>query len=223
MTRPRHRRRSVVAWATSLAAGSLASCVVPDPSYLGPKGRTTSSSGSTSSGSGSGTDTEATDTTGAPTTSSSGTTAGPSICEPQPEPPGGPCPEICTGGCDQTTCHVQCSRSGACQGSTIQCPADWRCEIECTAASACEGATIQCPPEYGCQITCGSARACRDTIVECSDGACQAQCGNANDVCDQLDFRCGVSDSVVTCELPADVAITMNPASSCACEAQGCD
>lgn len=222
----------------SIAAGSwLVACIVPDPSYIGPIGGLTStSSGATTeastgvadttmeaSGGVADTTTGVTDTIGAPMTDSSGeTTAGPLRCDPLPEPPGGACPGVCTGGCDRTTCLVQCSGGGACLGTTIDCPAGWRCEVECMAASACEGATIHCPLEYECGVMCDSARACRSTVVECGDGVCWTRCGAANDVCDQLDFRCGVRDSIVTCEATKDVILTLNPASSCACEAQGC-
>jgi hypothetical protein len=113
-------------------------------------------------------------------------------CAP-PEPPGGECPEACTGGCsDDGTCTISCEEAQACEERPIRCPAGWACHVICTGVDACDGSSVQCPEIYACTVSCDGADACGDLPVQCGDGPCSLEC-ESDVACDGATVDCGAS------------------------------
>ena len=136
-------------------------------------------------------------------------------------PLGGMCPVECTGGCDGTTCTIDCAGNSACEGDPVACPAGWDCVIDCDGSNACRGAMLACTGN-ACTVECNSNFACRDAQVQCGEGTCAVTCLNGNSVCDGLEIVCGANDSTITCNGNDVVVVTPYAGSSCLCEQTGC-
>ncbi len=96
-------------------------------------------------------------------------------------PVGGTCPPECTGGCDGTTCTIECFGNGACDDESVACPPGWDCDVVCSGNGACDGATIACT-DNACTIGCSGNWGCRNARIECGEGTCAVDCGNGNSV-----------------------------------------
>jgi hypothetical protein len=113
-------------------------------------------------------------------------------CTP-PQPPGGDCPEACTGGCgNDGTCTIDCTGEQTCEERPIQCPAGWACHVVCEGVDACDGASVECPEAYACTVSCDGADACGDLPVQCHGGPCSLEC-ESPDACDGATLDCGGS------------------------------
>ncbi|HHH30757.1 MAG TPA: hypothetical protein ENK57_20770 [Polyangiaceae bacterium] len=134
-------------------------------------------------------------------------------------PPGGVCPGACTGGCNGTTCIVDCSTMGSCTGQTITCPADFACEVQC-GASGCTGAAITCPATYGCDVDCNGASACENAAITCSTGICSQSCSADVNVCAGASMNCGGEVCTQTCASPTNPPSIDCTGAPCTCS--GC-
>jgi len=131
------------------------------------------------------------------------------------------CPAECTGGCDETTCIVDCATNGACEGAAIACPSGWNCLVDCQANSGCRNATIACA-ETECTVLCGSVSACEDAVIGCGAGVCNVECNSGNGVCSGLELVCGPNTGSIACASAQNETITPMPDGQCSCTATGC-
>ena len=136
-------------------------------------------------------------------------------------PVGGMCPPACTGGCDGTTCNIDCQGNSACEDDAVACPAGWDCAVDCDGNSACNGATITCNVQ-ACTVACAGNFGCRNATVTCGAGTCAVACSTGNSVCDGIELQCGPNDGSITCTSTDAVVLTPDAASSCMCTQSGC-
>jgi len=106
--------------------------------------------------------------------------SGPCVADPVP-PGAAQCPAACTS-CDGATCHIECGL-GACNDTTIECPADFACDITCSGIDACDTTTINCPTDYPCTVSCTSLDACGDATLHCGAGTCTMTCNGPSEAC----------------------------------------
>lgn len=152
-----------------------------------------------------------------------------------PQPDAFVCPDVCSGGCANGVCTVDCSSEYSCVGQ-VACPPGIPCEvtcgyescdgeIDCSEASSC---TIECTGEYACEgsITCGSGTctvicagyACSGPI-DCSMASqCSINC--FDDYACEGSITCGSGRCEVACA--GDYACTdaISCDQSCACSVQ---
>ncbi|MBW2529028.1 MAG: hypothetical protein JRI23_32930 [Deltaproteobacteria bacterium] len=134
----------------------------------GSTGTGTAGSGGTSgSGSPTGQGGEVTGTGGTGGTSAGGSGAG-GICGQDFSPPGGTCPDECTGGCDNGTCTISCNSVGVCENLTLTCPAGFACHVRCFNGDSCRGAQIHCPDDYPCTVLCAWNNSCTAATIHAS-------------------------------------------------------
>jgi hypothetical protein len=85
------------------------------------------------------------------------------------------CPSICTYGCPNGTCVVDCPQD-SCTDEIITCPEGVPCDVECTTGESCSGANIQCPSTGSCIVNCSNSTACDGATVACGSGPCILTC-----------------------------------------------
>jgi hypothetical protein len=138
------------------------------------------------------------------------------LCSLAPPPPGSTnCPTVCTGGCNNGQCIVNCTGQ-SCQGQVVNCPDDYSCLVQCGAANSCQNAVVNCPDNYACDISCTGNSACRNATISCSaTGLCALTCGSANQACRDSDLNCGSNACTATC---SDTWVpTVTCGTSCSC------
>jgi hypothetical protein len=141
----------------------------------------------------------------------------PSLCDAPPVAPGGDtCPAACTGGCDGTTCLIDCVGDTRCEGDTIVCPANFACVVTCSGLDACDTGTLECNDLYPCTIQCDGVDACGDFQVECGDGACTMECGPDPQSCAGAQVHCGDGACTATCEAGVETP-AVDCGGSCGC------
>jgi hypothetical protein len=141
------------------------------------------------------------------------------FCGLEPTPVGGTCPAACTGGCNGSTCVVNCNSAAACQGSVINCPPGFACDVSCAGSDGCSAATINCPDNYACVVSCGANSSCRNGIINCSaTGTCDVSCSNATQVCRDAQINCDGNACTATCA-STQFPPTSNCGPSCGCTA----
>ena len=114
----------------------------------------------------------------------------------------GACPAVCSGGCEEGICTIDCGGEGACI-TEVRCPAGWPCRIACGGSRACTAATFDgsnasslsvvcaggescvaadmiCPTSGDCGVLCGGAMSCVSFSLACGPGRCAADCTDAN-------------------------------------------
>lgn len=114
----------------------------------------------------------------------------------------GACPTVCSGGCEEGVCTIDCGGEGACIAD-VRCPAGWPCHIACGGSRACTAATFDgtnasslsvvcaggescvaadmiCPTAGDCGVLCGGAMSCVSFSLACGPGRCAADCTDAN-------------------------------------------
>lgn len=121
-------------------------------------------------------------------------------CGEHPEPPGGLCPPECTGGCIDSTCHVDCTGVENCRDYDIVCPSGFACHVDCTNnLNACRQTMIVCPSVYACQVDCaGDSNECQRAIIQCGTGACELYC-DGSDGCQDTELLCGSGECRAVC------------------------
>ena len=126
-------------------------------------------------------------------------------CGERPDPPGGVCDtSVCTGGCVDNTCIVDCTGYPSCWQETIDCPEGFACQVDCEAPPSpatgygCRGATINCPDTYACDVNCSDSTICQNTNLNCTDGSCSMNCGFWS-ACSGAQIYCGEGECTATC------------------------
>jgi len=131
-------------------------------------------------------------------------------------PPGAAaCPAPCTS-CDNNICHIDCGQ-GACNDTTIECPADFACDITCNGLDACDTASVKCPTQYACTVSCTALDACGDLTLHCGVGTCSMTCNGPSDPCTGSLIDCalgGPCGAVCTAGSPAP---SMDCRGACSC------
>lgn len=229
-----------------LAALAVAGCVGQNPEWDDPTalGSTSGDRVETAEGSSSGTVTTSAASTSTTTAASSeessssgessvATAADTSSGESGPSMPGtcdvgppamGPCPEGCTGGCEDGVCVLACGGEAGCDATQITCPQGWPCRVDCLGKDTCKDATIVCPGQHACEVQCAGDHACEKAQIGCGDGPCSVACTLHEHACTELSFGCGAADGLVTCDEPQDREPELVPhgGSMCTCESVGC-
>ena len=127
--------------------------------------------------------------------------AGGDTCHDAPPAPGGVCPNICSGGCEDDLCVIDCGTSQDCEMLTINCPSNFRCELRCKGISACSQAALHCPDGYACNVTCDVSRACEGLVINCGSAApCHIECSQSHQVCYQAIVNCGDKACTASCK-----------------------
>jgi hypothetical protein len=116
-------------------------------------------------------------------------TDGAAACGVDPNPPGGECPAVCSGGCDAGTCVIACRGEQLCKEATLACPEGFACRIECHGHQSCEDAIVTCPALYRCEVDCLETQACKEMKLGCGTGSCTIVCG-IDQACEHTEFRC---------------------------------
>jgi len=151
---------------------------------------------------------------------------GGATCSPDPTPAGGGCPDVCTGGCKDGVCTIDCAGPAKCDAmGSITCPEDFACSIVCKELDACDGLTIDCPSENACHLVCdGGKDACGDVTLNCGAGSCTMACGSPNTVCDGSAVKCGGGPCSVSCAHPPGGVGATQPDVTCggACACATC-
>ncbi len=148
------------------------------------------------------------------------------MCMPAVNPPGGQCPQVCDGGCDDNTktCTITCSSSG-CDNQVVDCPADWNCDVECDSTTSCTNTTINCPEKYGCHVLCDSTSPCDDATINCGEGYCHVECTGTTP-CEDATLNCGLADGLLECyqytNIDPDPTAVPDQNSNCSCQTTGC-
>jgi hypothetical protein len=128
------------------------------------------------------------------------------------DPPGGMCPSECTGGCQGTTCMIDCGNNG-CPDAMSTCPTGFDCEARCSGGGDCNDMTLTCPPQASCLLRCDSINGCMNVTLVCGDGPCALDCnGNAN-TCNNAQLVCG--SGRCSCDGESSVDVQCGP--SCGC------
>jgi len=142
--------------------------------------------------------------------------SGPCVADPVP-PGAAQCPAACTS-CDGGICHIACD-SGACNDSTIECPADFACDITCSGLDSCDTTTIQCPAAYACTVACTAYDACGDVTLRCGTGTCTMTCNGPSESCGGALIDCALGGA---CSAVCDGVA--GPSMDCpgACSCTGC-
>jgi hypothetical protein len=141
--------------------------------------------------------------------SSSGAIPDSGPCVADPTPPGGTCPPACAS-CDAGVCHIDCA-SGACNDTTVKCPADFACEVACNGLDSCDTSTIECPSAYACSVTCTAYDACGDVTLKCGKGTCTMTCNGPTESCGGSTMDCGTGG-----DCKAECSGVTGPALDCA-------
>ncbi|MBW2456154.1 MAG: hypothetical protein JRI68_16665 [Deltaproteobacteria bacterium] len=133
-------------------------------------------------------------------------------------PTGGTCPGVCSGGCANDVCVIDCGTTN-CKNGTVACPAGFACEVQCPGLQDCQGATIDCPAAHACTVDCAGTQSCKGAAINCSsDGPCSVSCSNANQACQSAVVTCGTNACTASCAGPNDPP-TVTCGSACACTA----
>jgi hypothetical protein len=100
------------------------------------------------------------------------------------------CPAACTGGCDGATCIMDCTRTSACQVTTLDCPDGMNCEIRCWGQSACQASQIYAPVDGTLDLQCSGLSACQAMDVFGNNGATNVSCSFTS-TCQLGEVTCG--------------------------------
>ena len=135
-------------------------------------------------------------------------------CGADPTPPGGDCPGVCTGGCAQNLCTIDCGGNN-CDGDDIVCPPGFACLVLCDGQDHCDSGSITCAEGYACTVDCGGGNdACGDQNVDCNGASsCSVRC--EADACSGMQIDCSAGACSATCEGDPQPDVQCNDACSC--------
>ncbi len=130
----------------------------------------------------------------------------------KPAPGSMMCPAACTGGCNGTTCTIDCTGpangKGKCEGNnvTINCPAGYDCFVDCSGDDGCQDATINCPAEHKCTVNCANPNVpgyqdqCKGADINASQtGSLSVTCGTDNEACSGTAIACKANECKASC------------------------
>lgn len=152
------------------------------------------------------------------------------------------CPAACTGGCDDSGCHID----GTASEGQLQCPDGMPCTVHCDGGAdcpstitcgdgactvlcggtgnggMCTGETIDCGNAQICKVLCVGGSSCESEIF-CRSSDCTVECSGGA-ACTKP-IHCGTGSCDLTCESTANCmgGYTCGSADSCKCTGHGCD
>jgi len=83
------------------------------------------------------------------------------------------CSEAVCDRCEEGTCVLLCTSSGACAGG-VECPPGMPCHVICSGVGSCGGG-VDCTQATDCTIDCAKSEACAGPVV-CGSGRCDVGC-----------------------------------------------
>lgn len=132
-------------------------------------------------------------------------------------PVGGTCPTVCTGGCPNDVCIIECNLDSECKNAAVNCPADFACEVQCGGTQSCQGATVTCPAAHACTVDCAGTQACKSAAIQCStDGPCSLSCSAVSQTCQGATVDCGDNACRASCATSSDLPV-LTCGTACAC------
>jgi hypothetical protein len=134
-------------------------------------------------------------------------------CGESATPPDIPCPDVCSGGCADGVCLIDCSGEQSCN-SIINCPEGLDCQVTCSGNFSCRY-QIVCDDYYKCTVGCTAPGSCTGAEIVCGEiGDCHVTCA-VGDACNNADITCGDGDCTALCFGTGNPVVDCSSACSC--------